>query len=565
MKNSNTFTWSRLMRTMVALLVIMSMLLCGCAKTDDGGGNGGGGNGGNSGNVIFGDGDGSLEAKDFVDGLTNLYGAMLNSGGGNRPDNFGYEMSMEVTIGDMLLNQLGAALGQAGLDSNLSWFESVGVDMQMSSKGDLMQAAVDAKLNGQTIVGMDVIMDIAGNMGYIGIPELSNKYIASEVDFSSVNVMLKSYLASMADYSAMMEAMPTDAELNSVLTRYLNVVLENLDEPTAGTKKLSAGGVDKDVSTKTYTITQKNVLTIAEQIMRTAKTDSELESLLDGFSEALNLVGEKQAETNNSYWNEIDLYEMLMESIDPALESLEEAKQEADDTALLQLEAYVDGEKQIGFALRVYNGYAMIDYVNFYSLKDGKNTGLYVNMMGAMFFTGAGTMSGNKVDGEYVLSVQNKDILYLELKDFDMDALQKGQLKGTVRLSLSSFVLNNILGNASALPISEDSVIELVFGGSKNATQVKVNLYDDDTFLFGITLSYKLTSGSNIKVPSNYVDANSSSQMSDWVESLDLDGVLNNLKSAGVPKELLDMLESAMDSMGGAKEETAPTYPGYYG
>lgn len=563
MKNGNTFTWSRLMRTMVALLVIMSMLLCGCAKSGGDGDGDGGNKGGNSGNVVFGDGDGSLEAQDLVDSLTNLYGAMLSSGGGNRPDDFGCEMSLEVTIGDMLLDQLGAAMGQAGLDSDLSWFESIGLDMQIASKGDMMQTAVDASLNGKKIIGMDVIMDMAGNMGYIGIPALNDKYIASEVDFSSMSAMMKSYMASMGEYSAMMNAMPTDEELNSVLTRYLNVVLENIEDPIAGTASLSAGNINKDVATKTYNFNQKNMLVIVEKVLTTAKTDSELESLLDGFSEALNIVGEKQAEANNGYWSELDIHAELMEVIDPALESLEEAKQEAVETVAFSVVAYVDGSSQIGFCLQVNNGYTMIPYVQYYALKDGKNASLFVNLMGSVYFTGAGTVDGKKVDGNYMLSVQNQELLYLELVDFDTDSLQRGKLKGSVRLSFSDFALRNMFG--SNLPISEDTVVELVFAGG-NTTEMAVNIYDGDTFLFGIALSYKLTSGGNIQVPNKYVNAENSNEMSQWLEGLEIDGVLNNLKSAGVPNALMEMLEEALNQgFVGTVEPTPPTAPGYYG
>lgn len=563
MKNGNTFTWTRLMRTMVALLVIMSMLLCGCAKSGGGDGDGDGGNkGGNSGSIVFGDGDGNLEAQDLVDSLTNLYGAMLSSGGGNRPDDFGCEMSLEVTIGDLLLDQLGAAMSQAGLDSDLSWFETIGLDMQIASKGDMMQTAVDASLNGKKIIGMDVIMDMAGNMGYIGIPELNDKYIASEVDFSSMNVMMKSYMASMGEYSAMMNAMPTDEELNSVLTRYLNVVLENIEDPIAGTTSLSAGNINKDVATKTYNFNQKNMLVIVEKVLTTAKTDSELENLLDGFSEAMNIIGEKQAEANNGYWSELDIHAELMEVIDPALESLEEAKQEADETVAFSVVAYVDGSSQIGFCLQMNNGYTMIPYVQYYALKDGKNTSLFVNLMGSVYFTGAGTMDGNKVDGNYMLSVQNQELLYLELVDFDTNSLQRGQLKGTVRLSFSDFALRNLFG--SNLPISEDTVIELVFAGG-NTTEVAINIFDGNTLLFGIALSYKLTSGGNIQVPNKYVDAENSNEMSQWMEGMKTDGILNSLKSAGVPNELMEMLEEALKGGFAVTPQPVPTAPGYYG
>jgi N-acetylglucosamine-6-phosphate deacetylase len=65
MKHTNTFHWTRLLRSMIALMVILSMLLCGCAGSDTDGKDDGKGNGGNSAGVL-GDGDGKLETEDHV-------------------------------------------------------------------------------------------------------------------------------------------------------------------------------------------------------------------------------------------------------------------------------------------------------------------------------------------------------------------------------------------------------------------------------------------------------------------------------------------------------------------
>jgi hypothetical protein len=83
--------------------------------------------------------------------------------------------------------------------------------------------------------------------------------------------------------------------------------------------------------------------------------------------------------------------------------------------------------------------------------------------------------------------------------------------------------------------------------------------------LFGISLSSKTTSGGKAKVPSNYVDAMDSSAMEAWAKNLKFDSVISNLRSAGVPNKIVDMLEQALEQAmnGGSAYPGGSVYPGY--
>lgn len=557
MKKSNLFTWSRLFKTMIALMVILSMLLCGCAEAnpdDDGGKKGNSG----SNQVIFGDGDGSMEAQDIVDSLTNLYGALLNAGGGNRPDDFGYEMDLEVTVGDTLMSQLGAALGQMGLSSDVSWFEKLGLGMKINSKDDMIQEELDIKLNGKTILSGEVILDMVGNMVYMGVPELNSQYIGGEVDFSQMNVAMKGGMEMLDTYVDLMKALPSDSELNKVLSAYLQVIIDNMPEPTEGTTDLSVGSVTLGVTTNTYSISSKDMLAMAEQALTKAETDEDLEALLDGFSEALNIQGEKMEEAGVTSWTELDLHAELMENIDYLLESLEDAKAQVDDETLIALVSYCSGDDCVGFSLRVNSGYTMTDYLTVYSLNNDGKTGLMVDIMGVVQFSGVGKESSGKLSGDYVLSSYGQNFLHVELKNFDTDAMKKGNLKGTVRLSLDDVLLDRM---SSSLPISEDTVIELVFDTTGSSAKTTINLYEDDVLLFGLKVTAKMTSGSSIKIPSDYANAESSSDMEKWLGKLKFDGIISNLKGAGVPGSLIEILEQALENGLGFVPEAPENYP----
>lgn len=561
MKKRNAFAWYRLMRTMVALLVILSMLLCGCVGAGDGDGDGEKEEA--NANTLFGDGDGKLEAQDAVDSVTNIYGALLGAFGGNQPDSCGYEMDLVVTLGDALRSQLGSALEQMEMDSDMSWFENVGIGMEMATNGDLVQMAVDAQINGKSIVSAETVVDYLGGMVYIAVPEINSQYIAGEVDFSQMQNAMQAGSAAMEEYADLIKDLPTDKELNSVLTRYLNVVLETMNEPTTGETELTAAGITKTVTATTYSFTRYNVLDIATQVLTTAKTDAELEKVLDAFSKVVNEQGAKQAAEQGYVWTDVDLHAQLMEAIDPALEDIQDSKEDVEDLEFAQLVIYTDGDDPVGGKLVVSDGYSTMDYVIIYSLKDGKNTALVANIMGTMQLTGSGTVSGSKISGEYTLLIQGQECLNLEIEDFDTKAFNKGELKGTVRLSFGDALLDSMGNNAL---LSEDTVIELELNITGKKAEIDVNLYQDDILFFGIAMSSKTTSGGKIKVPADYVKADDSDAAQAWLENAEFANVLSNLKSAGVPTKLVDLLEqsleNAMQQIGSTQEPVA-TYPGY--
>lgn len=554
MKTKNAFTWSRLMRTMVCLLLVLSMLLCACAKTDDDETKAEEQN-----QIVFGDGDGKLEAQDAVDSLTNLYGALLGAFGGNQPDSYGYEMDLVVTLGQEVLEGVSQSFQQSGINSDASWLREIGLRMEMNYSGDLTQTIVDAQLSGKTIISADVIVDMVGGMGYVGVPAIHNQYMGTQMDMSQMsggNAMLE-------EYAGLVKDLPTDKELNTLLTRYLNVVLETLNDPTTGETELSTGGITKKVTTTTYSFTQYNVMDIATEILTTAKTDGELEKVLDAFTKVVNEQGAKQAADQGYTWTDVDLHAEMLESIDPALEDIQEAKQNAEDLELARLVIYTDGDDQVGGMVQVNSGYALVDYLNFFSLEDGDQTALFVNVMGTVYVTGTGEKTGSKFSGEYVLSNLGGALAYVEIEDFDTQALKKGELDGTLRLSFGDTLLDSM---GSSMPIPEDLVIELKLDTDGQKSRIDCNLYAEDVLILGIAMSSKITSGGMIKVPASYADASDSEAMQAWADAVNFEAVLDNLRSAGVPSDVVDLLKQSIEnamSGSGAYDDPVFMYPGY--
>ncbi len=560
---TTTFNWTRLLRTVVALMVILSMLLCGCAdagnQDDEGGKEGSADKGG----LLGGDGDGKFETEDVVGSVTSVYGTLLEFVGGKNEilTQGGYSMDMTFTFGEDMMNNMAAVLAQQGLDSDVSWFKSLGFVMEILYNETLVEMNMEAQINDTGIVSMEGIVDIMGAFAYLRVPELSDEYIGTamdmDIDMDEMMAMYDQMMETMEEYGDVVESLPTEKELNTLLNRYVDIVKGAMAKPETGTEELSFGGVSQSVSTSTYTITRTDLLNIAETVLTTAKSDAELEKIIDTFVAWMN----EKAAQEDPEWEAVDAHAEFVAAIEDALLQIEELRQdltdgEEEDLEVLSYTVYAVDEKQIGFLLRASDDWDTITMYA-YSLEDNGDTAFVMDMGGQFSFSGTGTSDGGEASGEYVLAVEGEDMLYLTVKDFDTKALKKGELNGTLQLRFSEEMLYEMDNDM----LTTDTIIELVLdmGGSK--ATVDVNLYNVDGLIVGIKMVTKALSG-NIKVPGSYINMEDGAAMQEWAEDMNFDQILKNLRSAGVSSELVDMLEEAIeDGMNGAKEE-AP-YPDY--
>lgn len=548
---TTTFNWTRVLRTLVALMVIFSLVLCGCAGTDGGKENGGNGNNNgssNNGNILGGDGDGKLESEDVVGGVTGVYGTLLEVIGGKNEimTNGGVSMDMTVTLGDSILQNLGAMLEQEGLSSDVSWFQSIGIVMDVLYDEGLAQANMSAHLNGTSIVSAEAIMDILGSAVYLRLPELNDGYFGGTMDMGmDMEDVMEQYnqmQTMLEEYGDIVNALPSEAELSALLNRYIDAAKGAMSKPATGTEELSYGGVSQSVTATTYTITRTEILNILEAVATTAKSDADLEKMLDNL---VAWVDKKAAEQDPNY-ESVDVHAQLMESIDEFLEQVGELRGElesgeTEDVAMLVFTAYTAEEQLVGLKLAANDGWDTME-LQYFSLEQSGKTALYLNVGGQVQIAGTGTKDGNKANGTYTLQVNGTDMLFVTVKDFDTAALKKGELVGTLQLRFSEEMIDEMRNSM----LTPELTIELqlnVGGGKSNIT---LTVYNGSELIFSLKLSTRQISG-NISLPSNYTDINDSQQMQQWASGLSFDRIISNLRSAGVPSQLMDMLEDAIE------------------
>lgn len=563
MKINKSCKWTRLLRTTVALMLVFAMLLCGCAGVPDEGE--GSKNNNKQDNTTLE--NGKLEAQDAVDGISAVYGLLLKLLSGDLEMGGAKDMAMQsdivLSLGDEIKAQLGQSMSQMGLGEDLSWFQNIGFTVTGNMKDDKTQISMDAKINGESILGVNVIMDMLNSMVYASLPGINDQIIGMPMETMSqpapdmdddmqgestvggaaasvsglMGMLMSGELTKVfAEHTELIQALPTEQQVNELLDTYLDVVLEYVDQGTTAQETLNKAGVSQNVDTTTYVITRYDVMDAAIAAMTKAKTDVELEKALDAFSALLNAVASQQ----NENAEQVDLYARLLVGISGALEDLQASKVNAKDDEVLRLCVYAANDKTVGLRLTMPAEQTdKENHMTVYSLENNGKTAFYLNVADSFEFSGTGTIENGKTSGTYSLILNGVERLMVELKDFTADALNSDTLEGTVRFHLGTTLNDYVEPNVF---LNENTVFELALKIDDNGIQMQWKLCLGEMMLMTLSVNMKILQASNITVPSDSVDGTDQEAMMDWASGLDLNKVLENVKDAGVPDVLVQML-----------------------
>jgi len=462
-----------------------------------------------------------------------------------------------------------------------------------------MMYATLPELNDQTIgvnTGMMMPEGPTDGMGGVMMPEGPMESVGGAVMVPGAVDIMASIEEMLEEHKELIEALPTEEEMNALLTGYLQTALDCLDKGTAKTETLTHGGVSQSVTATTYVYTRYDVLDTAIALLTKTKTDKDLEKALDAFGALGNAIAKQQ----DPEAEQVDLYEMLVSEVDSAIEDLQEAKTETEDLEFMRLVSYTANDQTVGFQLYLpnmggtvtpefkpedeyveptYSTYpaveptypelypeeyyapvtvgeeASLPVLTVYSLENNGKTALYLDVMGKLEFSGTGTVKSGKASGNYVLKMDGAEFLKIELKDFTANALSSETLEGTICLRMGEALANQVAANPI---INENTVIELKLQIDEQNMNLTVNLYSGESLLIGIATRNKILKATDIKVPTEYVDATNEEAMMTWVSNMDLEALLENLEEAGIPSELIEKLEQAMQ--GGFQGEPEEDY-----
>ena len=445
---------------------------------------------------------------------------------------------------------------------DISWLEDASMDTKVNLNEGTMIETMDVKVNGTKICTIEYYFDTENSEVYMRIPELNEGYIKMNMEQMTQEAesemeeegMDSSFSTSMdlADamnsYFSTLDNLPEADALTSILTRYSDIIFDNVtDGENPGIQSSAAGDVSQELTVLEGHVTQAEAQPMFQQILDTAKTDEELKGLIESWTEAMN-------DPEYSYDTFLQAIEDLEKDLDGEIDE--------SDTSGFVLRAWVDDNGEVvGREVLADDGEQEESLFRYLCTTDGDQRGFSFTMGSdedSVGLYGSGTLSGDVLSGTYTFTSGGEDAVVIEVADYDTKAVENGIWKGTY--TISGAPIEDEDGN-SYDPFGGMQLIFTTDGKDENNMEWNLTLAAN-----GVSLGALSITGGNEGEDLEAVDFASLTDVYDFSNDADVEKfgedvnmhtITANLTSAGMPD---GWLESVMEAASGSGAEEITEY-----
>lgn len=459
------------------------------------------------------------------------------------------EMELKLTAGDAGKSMLGMFTGM-----DFAWLNNVSLNMKASVADGTEAVITDLLLNDAKICTANMLVNMKDMMEYVQIPEMAAAWLKLDM-----NQTLEEEGAESAGISMQMADLMTDpaalfadgSEIAGLLERYGNIVIDHMQEGATVEEAVSIEGISEDCTMLEGLIYQDDAKEMVKDILTTAQTDEQLEALLTRWSEAIPDAGNLNEELQNA------IAEGLEElNAEPEGETTEEANE------YIASRIWVNADNKIvGREVTLCEG--IEDSANVFTWKapsSGDASALLLDMQsdGSGFtVSGSGQKTDGVMNGNYSVASDGVTIMEVAMENFNSQADGKGYPAGTFTITfpeseneeeynpLSAFSFVFTLSSSSA-DKSVDMNLALLSSG--------VSLCDLNLHVVSYTDTVETISEENMET---VYDMNSEEDMNAYMEAVTFDTIKANAEAAGMPADVITMIEESMSPV----EEADPNEP----
>lgn len=472
----------------------------------------------------------SAAIQEYTADVMQAYGKLL---AGNGTMQTAAKAEIGLTVGNEILTMVESAMGS---QMDLDWLNKINLTLNTNMQDTAMQVGMGLGLGNSQLLSADVIYDMGNGKAYVAIPELNKNYLYADVASEIPADQLQQIITKSAKLNAdLTKALPTEEEMSAMIDTYVNVALSGIKSVEKDTDTVTIDGASQKMVVLTAKIRERDLVDIAEEILKTAEKDKTLKKTikaLEDYVEDVNALSGAPA-------MDVDLYEEFTSAIPELLEGLEEAREEASTENYVKVKVYVDMKNNVrGHELSVFtDGEQEGETISWLTVVKG-NTTYTEAELGEATITGEKTEKKGVSAGSYTLQVEKEKIGTLEFENVTENG-------GTLRLIPSEDILADAL-SGSGIPAMLSNKLALEWTYSTEETKItnEINILMDSKKLIGLTLSATAAEGGKISIPTNAVNANSQTEIMQWAKGVDVDGVIQKLESANVPQELVSVVKS---------------------
>ena len=432
---------------------------------------------------------------------------------------------------------LGAMTG--GMD--FSWLQSISLDTNTSLQQGLEALTAAVLLNDSKLCDLNIYMDFAKMAEYIQIPDISEGYLVAPMESSDVNISddsMKLYFNLLSDLSSVL---PDKDTLSTLLERYGQLVISNMEDGASTDETVSVEGISEDCTVYEGQLSEASTVKMLEDIAKTAKDDKEIKSLFDSWTEA-------GVATD-------DQYQEFQTAVDDLLS--DSADEEADDSALIYSRIWVNNEdKVVGREIGTVDGAETTPVFTWKAPSADGSSALLLEVQAdgsSLTLTGSGTSSEGLLTGDYIFAMDGTETMDIHVADLETKPEKTGYYNGKFTLTFPSVdtestdsedtTTNPLAGFAVEVNLTSDITTE--------TSQIDLTLTTSGAALATLSISGGYGEGPETKDGDSLTPAYSVDDENDAVEymkTINWDTLAANATAAGVPEELVSQLQTLLDS-----------------
>lgn len=479
----------------------------------------------------------------------------------------GYKGEIVIELGDSAMENLMDTLSyQEELPFDISEWNRIALEYETYSGDSLINAAAGLTIGDTDLISVDTLLDYKDSALYLAMPELSESYLG--ISFEDVMADYEDALQSMEEMTEYLDAiqeivkvLPDEKQAQALLTKYFDVIIGCVDDVDKESVKLEAGGVNQKCTCLKVTIDGKTLVKAAKALCKELKDDKDLKKYITDFVDAVSEQAEAldMAEELGMELDADEIYEQFQSMCDEILDTIDENEEEIPEFELV-MSVYVDSKGHVcgrEFELEVEEQTMTLLVAN---TENGSNVGFEASLSiddgdgeNGFVFEGSGKKNKGKLDGTYALTVmaqgEKKKMMNVNVKQFDLDAREKGYLNGSFGLSIADDLLEEMEERIPEEVYSMLEEMELVFDltSNENAAKFKVSLNQGKELYASLSISSEKVSDKKLSVPSDAImieDIEDPEEaMLEYWETIDWDSMIEKLEEIGFSDELIENLK----------------------
>lgn len=432
---------------------------------------------------------------------------------------------------------LGAMTG--GMD--FSWLQSISLDTNTSLQQGLEALTAAVLLNDSKLCDLNIYMDFAKMAEYIQIPDISEGYLVAPMESSDVNISddsMKLYFNLLSDLSSVL---PDKDTLSTLLERYGQLVISNMEDGASTDETVSVEGISEDCTVYEGQLSEASTVKMLEDIAKTAKDDKEIKSLFDSWTEAGIATD--------------DQYQEFQTAVDDLIS--DSADEGADDSTLIYSRIWVNNEdKVVGREIGTVDGAETTPVFTWKAPSADGSSALLLEVQAddsSLTLTGSGTSSDGLLTGDYIFAMDGTETMDIHVADLETKPEKTGYYNGKFTLTFPAVdagstdsedtTTNPLAGLAVEVNLTSDIKTE--------TSQIDLTLTTSGAALATLSISGGYGEGPETKDGDSLTPAYSVDDENDAVEymkTINWDTLAANATAAGVPEELVSQLQTLLDS-----------------